>query len=295
MHRPITRRLLLAAGAVLAGATLLSQMPATIAAPTATADFGFPPPDRTGRYVKHATFPVSGKVAWIDSYGACRDGCARHHEGQDLFGKKGQKLVAAVDGTIVVLRHRSSGNTLYIRSDADGWYYGYLHINDDAPGTDNGRNTYSQAFAPKIGLGSHVRRGQHIAYLGDSGSAESTTPHCHFEIRKPAWSVWHSQAVNAKYSLTAEKTRSRTGAHSVHRSTAVPVPSGVPPVRRGDSGGGVSALQRALNGGTGSRLSRDGQFGPATETAVKHLQQWSRLTPDGVYGPKSQWVLRVAL
>ena len=47
-------------------------------------------------------------------------------------------------------------------------------------------------------------RGQLIAYVGDSGNAESTGPHCHFELRKPSASgVWNSQAVNAKYSLEA--------------------------------------------------------------------------------------------
>lgn len=284
----MTRRIFLATGAAAAAAPLLLRIPSTGAAPAATDDFGFPPPNRGGHYVKNIVFPVAGPVWWTDTYLACRDaGCSRHHEGQDLFGKKHQKLIAAVSGTIAVLRHRSTGNSLYIRSDADGWYYGYLHINNDSPGTDNHRNLYSQAFAPHVRLGSHVRRGQHIAYLGDSGNAESTSAHCHFEIRKPASSVWHSQAVNAKFSLNAAKAR-RSG------STGVQAPSGQPPMRTGDAGSKVSALQRALNAGAGARLVRDGQFGPATEAAVKNLQKWCRLIPDGVYGRKSQWALHVA-
>ena len=158
-----------------------------------------------------------------------------------------EKLVAAVSGTIAVLRHRSTGNSLYIRSDADGWYYGYLHINNDSPGTDNHRNLYSQAFAPHVRLGSHVRRGQHIAYLGDSGNAESTSAHCHFEIRKPASSVWHSQAVNAKFSLNAAKAR-RSG------WTGVQAPSGQPPMRTGGRGEqGFCVATTALNAGAGER------------------------------------------
>jgi hypothetical protein len=33
-----------------------------------------------------------------------------------------QKLLAVKSGTIVELRHRSSGNSLYLRGD-DGWFY----------------------------------------------------------------------------------------------------------------------------------------------------------------------------
>jgi hypothetical protein len=110
--------------------------------------------------------------------------------------------VATVSGTIVELRHRAEGNSLYLRGD-DGWYYAYLHINNDTPGTDDGRNPFSWAFAPGMATGVRVSRGQHIAYMGDSGNAEATAPHVHFEIRKPASAWYNAQAINPKYSLDA--------------------------------------------------------------------------------------------
>ncbi len=290
---PLTRRAFLATAAATAAVPLLLRIPAASAAPATLNDFGFPPPDSTGRYVKDIAFPVEGNVSWVDTYGACRDGCRRHHEGQDIFGHKGQKLIATVDGTIVSLNHTSNGNSLYIKSDADGWYYSYLHINNDTPGTDDGRNAYSQAFAPNIGQGSHVQRGQFVAYLGNSGNAETTGPHCHFEIRKPAASVWQSQSVNAKYSLLAAQNHS-PAPPPTPGSSAVPVPAGTPPMRKGDSGARVAALQGALNAGTGTHLAPDGQFGPATDQAVRNLQAWCKLIPDGVYGPKTQAVLHAA-
>ena len=200
---PLTRRMFLVAGAAAAVTPLLWRVPSIAAAPAAMGDFGFPPPDRKGRHVKSIVFPVLGPVSWVDTFGACRGrGVARVTTRDRICSvTRGRSYVAAVSGTIVVLRHRKSGNSLYIKSDSDGWFYGYLHINNDRPGTDDGHNAYSQAFAPHVSLGAHVRQGQHIAYLGDSGNAETTSPHCHFEIRKPASSVWHSQAVNAKYSL----------------------------------------------------------------------------------------------
>ncbi len=205
----LSRRSFLVGGALAASTPFLLRVPGALAG-TGDPDgevnaFGFPEPDMSGLYTKDITFPVEGTVSWSDTYGACRDGCSRVHEGQDLIGSKLQKLAACVDGTIVELRYGSDGNSLYLKSDLDGWYYAYLHINNDSPGTDDGANPYNWAFAPGIARGVHVRRGQHVAYMGDSGNAEYTVPHCHFEIRKPASSVWNAQAVNPKYSLDAAK------------------------------------------------------------------------------------------
>ncbi|MEJ7582984.1 MAG: peptidoglycan DD-metalloendopeptidase family protein [Acidimicrobiales bacterium] len=282
----VGRRGFLFGGAAVVATPMLLRGGAASARP---GGFGFPALDLRGVYVRDIVFPVEGSVRWSDTYGACRDGCSRRHEGQDLLGRKLQRLVAAVDGTVVVVRHGRDGNSLYLRSSADGWYYAYLHINNDAPGTDDGRNAYGHAFAPGIVEGVRVRRGQHLAYMGDSGNAEDTPAHCHFEIRKPAPSVWDAQAVNPKYSLDA------AGSAPVGPPSAgVRAPAGVPSIRRGHSGSKVGALQLAMNYGTGSRLVGDGQFGPATEKAVRNLQRWVRLAEDGIYGPKSQWVLQVA-
>ncbi len=58
----------------------------------------------------------------------------------------------ASDGVVIELRYGSGGNSLYLKGD-DGWYYCYLHINNDTPGTDDGANRYDQAFGPGIGQG----------------------------------------------------------------------------------------------------------------------------------------------
>ena len=47
-----------------------------------------------------------------------------------------------------------------------------MHLNNDTPGTDNGRATRDQAFAPGIVIGATVTAGQVIGYVGDSGNAE---------------------------------------------------------------------------------------------------------------------------
>jgi hypothetical protein len=118
------------------------------------------------------------------------------------MGNKMLKLLAVTSGTIVELRHQSSGNSLYLKGD-DGWYYCYLHINNDDPGTDNGANQFKHAYAPGLKTGSRVLKGDLLGYLGDSGNAESTGAHLHFEIRMPNAKWYNAAAVNAKYSLNA--------------------------------------------------------------------------------------------
>lgn len=201
-----SRRNFLAAGAAGAALPFLMRVPAALAeaGPDPKA-FGFPAADKTAKVVRPMAFPVEGTVNWTDTFGACRSGCSRAHEGQDLMGKKLQKLLACVDGTVVALRHETSGNSLYLQ-DADGWYYAYLHINNDTPNTDDGKNPREWAFVGDLKEGDKVTKGQHVAYMGDSGNAESSSPHCHFEVRRPAKDgVWKSQAVNPAPSLTAAK------------------------------------------------------------------------------------------
>lgn len=139
--------------------------------------------------VKPIVFPVDGPVTYTDTFGACRGtGCSRSHEGQDLMGRKMLPLLSTVDGVvsrIVFATTGTGGNSVTIRG-ADGWTYHYLHLNNDTPGTDDGRGTRAQAFPPAIVLGATVARGQVIGYMGDSGNAESSGDQLHFEIRQPA-------------------------------------------------------------------------------------------------------------
>jgi putative cell wall-binding protein len=139
-------------------------------------------------------FPVIGEVHYTDTFGAPRSG-GRAHEGEDLLGQKMQQLVAADSGTIrhLVWPEASYGNYLQIVAD-DGYVYSYVHINNDTPGTDDGKAARDDVYGPGIDNGVHVERGQLVAYMGDSGNAETTQPHLHFEMHRPDGSLMNPMA-----------------------------------------------------------------------------------------------------
>ena len=143
--------------------------------------------------VRDIVFPVVGKHTFTDTFGACRSGCSRGHEGTDIMAAKLTPMVAARDATVVWLKDTatpdgSQGNYVMLR-DADGWQYFYVHVNNDSPGTDDGANPKEWMFGPGIERGAKVKAGQLVGYVGDSGNAEHTAPHLHFEIHHPAGEV----------------------------------------------------------------------------------------------------------
>ena len=178
---------------------------AMIAAVVAFAGFAAIGASPAGAVTRTICFPVLDPVTYSETFGAPRDGGARSHEGEDLIGRKLHRLVAARDGVIVDLRGPGGNSTDYgirIRDD-EGWYFAYLHMNNDTPGTDDGAATVDQVFARGVAVGQRVRAGQFLGYMGDSGNAESTSPHLHFEMRQPAPTFWQSVAVSSYDSLRA--------------------------------------------------------------------------------------------
>lgn len=127
-------------------------------------------------------FPVSGSSSYIDTFGAARDGGSRSHKGADIFGKKGQALLAAAPGKIADIGKGSRSGYFLKLKDKEGNIYFYVHLNNDRPGTDDGKGGTTTAYVKGIKEGVSVLAGQKIAYMGDSGNAESSKPHLHYEI-----------------------------------------------------------------------------------------------------------------
>lgn len=140
-------------------------------------------------------FPVADGAAythlWGDWFYAARpDG---DHHAQDIMAPKMTPVVAPVAGTIGYVNwSRTPGDTnpdrccsLTLDHD-DGWESWYIHLNNDTPGTDDG---LGWGIAPGISQGVHVEAGQLLGWVGDSGNAEETGPHLHFELRDPEGTI----------------------------------------------------------------------------------------------------------
>lgn len=94
--------------------------------------------------------------------------------------------------------------------------------------------------------------------------------------------------------------RKRTSAYIVgygrpaYGTGGSPVPPNDGQLRRGSTGAAVRTLQGDLNKVMGSGLVVDGEFGPATDTAVRAFQRRYGLVVDGVYGPATAAKMRAA-
>lgn len=130
-------------------------------------------------------FPVSGDVTYSDDYESPRSG-GRIHHATDIMAPKMTPIFAAEDGVILYAPEEepSYGYTIRMRGES-GYSYTYIHINNDMPGTDDGHGGAENAYAPGIERGVRVMRGQHIAWVGDSGNAENIGAHLHFEMYTP--------------------------------------------------------------------------------------------------------------
>ena len=156
---------------MLLAVTVVVALAASLIAPAPASATEFVP--------ENIIFPVVGDVSYTDTFGAPRsDG--RTHEGTDIMttdALKGLPVVAAATGTVKWI----GATCCYLAVDhGDGWETWYIHLDNDTPGTDDG---LGWGIADGIVPGAVVDAGQLIGWVGDSGNAEETDPHLHFEIR----------------------------------------------------------------------------------------------------------------
>lgn len=118
-----------------------------------------------------------------DSYHHARSG-GRVHNAIDIMAPAGTPVLAAADGTIHRLRTGGLGGiTIYQLGEDGRTLYYYAHL---------------QRYAAGIRDGTPVRRGQVIAYVGDTGNAGPGNYHLHFSvgILRDLGRWWESDNVN---------------------------------------------------------------------------------------------------
>jgi murein DD-endopeptidase MepM/ murein hydrolase activator NlpD len=126
--------------------------------------FGLQPPLTAGGYV----FPVYGPHSFTDTFGAFRgDVAGNWHHGDDIFAPLGAPILACSDGTIFSVGWNNvGGNRLWLR-DGQGNEFYYAHLS---------------AYSPAARNGNRVKAGEVIGFVGNTGDAEGTPYHLHFEV-----------------------------------------------------------------------------------------------------------------
>jgi hypothetical protein len=144
-----------------------------------------PKPGKCTPFEYQLVWPILGRSGVNDTFGEDRDHGARHHEGTDIHAPKLTPVVAVADGTVTkVTQEIGTENccSLVIRH-TDGWQSVYVHLNNDHYGTDDGLGA---GVRPDLVVGTKVEAGEIIGWVGDSGNAEETVDHLHFELRSPS-------------------------------------------------------------------------------------------------------------
>ena len=141
-----------------------------------------------------------------DTFLVSRGGGARRHHGNDLMAPKMTPLLATFDGTVSFARTgaANAGNMLTLTGD-DGYVAWYLHVNNDTPGTDDGRGSARFAFPADLQPGDRVRAGEVVGWCGDSGNAEDAGSHLHFELHDGAAVLDPFFSLQAASRLTAPR------------------------------------------------------------------------------------------
>jgi murein DD-endopeptidase MepM/ murein hydrolase activator NlpD len=117
-----------------------------------------------------AKFPVRARHSYGDGYGAPRAGHV--HQGQDILAPCGKRVVAARGGRIQYRAYQASGAGYYLVVDGKGTGHDYVYMHLRRHG--------------RAKRGQHVRTGQRIGTVGETGDASGC--HLHFEMwTKPGW------------------------------------------------------------------------------------------------------------
>jgi murein DD-endopeptidase MepM/ murein hydrolase activator NlpD len=113
------------------------------------------------------TFPIEGRDGHglASSFGDPRDSGGREHQGIDIFAPRGTRVVAAADGWVSLgTTNNLGGNVVWIRTSRGQSHY-YAHLDERL-----------------VSPGTHVRAGEAIGTVGNTGNARTTAPHLHFGI-----------------------------------------------------------------------------------------------------------------
>lgn len=128
------------------------------------------------------TYPVPSQTRITCAYGSAG---YIGHTGVDFACPEKSKVVAAEDGEVIISTDLKNPDGSY-RS--YGRYIVIAHTKKNASG-NYVFTLYAHNSSRVVSVGEKVKKGQLIAYSGNTGN--SSGPHCHFEVRTPTASYDH--------------------------------------------------------------------------------------------------------
>jgi murein DD-endopeptidase MepM/ murein hydrolase activator NlpD len=154
-------------------------------------------------------FPVYGPSSFTDTFRAARAGVGWHH-GEDIFAPLGAPLLAVADGTVFSVGWNDRGGYRLWLRDRQGNQFYYAHLS---------------AFSPLAIDGNEVTAGDVVGFVGNTGDAQTTPYHLHFEIHPVGLlPLGYDGVVNAFPYLSAWR-RLEDVTFAAGRGWAPPVPS----------------------------------------------------------------------
>ena len=174
--------------------------------------------------------PVAGQAEW--SRGSWMPNTKNHrgrtHGAIDVYAERGTPIVAPVPGKVISVKEgKLGGHTAKILGD-DGVEYYFAHMAEQS----------------QLKRGQRVNAGWLVGYVGNSGSARTTSPHLHFSMRKDGKVVnpssfleqgghmglapnWQEEALTTEHATDSPWSRSL---HRISETIAQGAPEPLPPL-----------------------------------------------------------------
>jgi murein DD-endopeptidase MepM/ murein hydrolase activator NlpD len=124
------------------------------------------PPPPAGKLIFPLEVPTPSNIYVLDNFGDCRT-----HEGIDILAARGGNPIYAVADGVLTRWYTNTGTagfgwTLYVAE--SNMTYKYFHMAENQNG---------------LTVGSRVRMGDVLGFVGSSGTNSATNFHLHFEVR----------------------------------------------------------------------------------------------------------------
>ncbi|HEY7795922.1 MAG TPA: M23 family metallopeptidase [Gaiellaceae bacterium] len=154
-------------------------------------------------------FPVYGPSSFTDTFGSPRAGVVWHH-GEDIFAPLGAPILAVADGTVFSVGWNDLGGYRFWLRDRQGNQFYYAHLS---------------AFSPLALDGNEVRAGSVIGFVGNTGDAQGTPYHLHFEIHPVGLLPMGYDGVVNPFAYLSAWRRLQDVSFAAGRGWAPPVPA----------------------------------------------------------------------